>query len=199
VLDRDDTTNEAIVTIHWNGGRHTELRVSRVRTGRYPADRHSSPVTAIRKLGGQLPDRELAVTFNRMRCKPPDGKAWTTVRVRELRERLGIAAFDPALPRAETISADATATRLGICIGSVHKLIRKGVLPATQLMPSAPCQIPVAALDTEAVKTGIREIAAAGQSFTNVSRRIRPSGSPASDRKMHYVAKLPRWPRKQNT
>jgi hypothetical protein len=158
VLDRDDTTNEAIVTIHWNGGRHTELRVSRVRTGLYPADRHPSPVTAIRNLGGQLPDRELAVTLNRMRCKPPDGKAWTTVRVRELRERLRIAAFDPALPRAETISADATATRLGICIGSVHKLIRRGVLPATQLMPSAPWQIPVAALDTEAVKTGIREI-----------------------------------------
>ncbi len=90
VLDRDDTTNEAKVTIHWNGGRHTELRVSRVRTGRYPADRHPSPVTAIRKLGGQLPDRELAVTLNRMRCKPVDGKAWTTVRVRELRERLGI-------------------------------------------------------------------------------------------------------------
>src|SRR5262245_30006128 len=63
VLDRDDTTNEAIVTIHWNGGRHTQLRVSRVRTGRYPADRHPSPVTAIRTLGGQLPDRELAVTL----------------------------------------------------------------------------------------------------------------------------------------
>ena len=165
MLDRDDTTNEAIVTIHWNGGRHTEMRVSRVRSGRYPADRHSSPVTAIRTLGGQLPDRELAVTLNRMRCKPGDGKAWTAVRVRELRERLGIDAFDPALPRAETISADATATRLGICIGSVHKLIRRGLLPAAQLMPSAPWQIPVAALDTEAVKTGVCEIVSRRSKF----------------------------------
>jgi hypothetical protein len=47
------------------------------------------------KLGGQWPDREVAVTMNRMRCKPSDGKAWTTIRVRELRERLGIAPFDP--------------------------------------------------------------------------------------------------------
>jgi hypothetical protein len=78
VLDRDDATNEALVTIHWNGGRHTEMRVSRVRTGRYPADRHPSPVQVIRKLGSQLPDRELAVTMNRMRCKPTDGNAWTT-------------------------------------------------------------------------------------------------------------------------
>ena len=158
VFDRDDATNEALVTIHWNGGRHTELRVSRVRTGRYPADRQPSPVEAMRKLGGRLPDRELAVTLNRMRCKPPDGNAWTTVRVRELRERLGIAPFEPSEPRAEVISADAAAIRLGICVGSVHKLIREGVLPATQLMPSAPWQIPAAALDTEAVKTGVREI-----------------------------------------
>jgi hypothetical protein len=158
VLDRDDATNEALVAIHWNGGHHTELRVSRVRTGRYPADRHPSPVEAVRKLGGQLPDRELAATMNRMRCKPVDGETWTTVRVRELRERLGIGAFDPTLPRAETISADAAAIRLGICVGSVHKLIRENVLPATQLMPSAPWQIPVAALDTEAVTTGVREI-----------------------------------------
>ena len=93
-----------------------------------------------------------------MRCKPADGKAWTTVRVRELRERLEIGSFDPTLPRTETISADAAAIRLGICVGSVHRLIRKGVLPATQLMQSAPWQIPVAALETEVVTTGVREI-----------------------------------------
>ena len=78
--------------------------------------------------------------------------------MRERRERLGIGAFDPKLPRAETISADAAAIRLGIGVGSVHKLIRAGVLPATQLMPSTPRQIPVTALETEAVHRGVREI-----------------------------------------
>ena len=96
--------------------------------------------------------------MNRMRCKPADGQAWTTVRVGELRERLGIAPFDPTLPRAETITAEEAATRLGICVRSVHKLIRRGVLPATQLMHSAPWQIPVATLETEAVKIGIRQV-----------------------------------------
>jgi hypothetical protein len=158
VLDVADATNEAIVTIHWNSGRHTELRISRVRTGRYPADRHPSPVEVIRKLGGKWPDREVALTMNRMRCKPPDGNAWTTVRVRERREQLGITPFDPTSQRVETISADKAATRLGICVGSVQKLIREGVLPATQLTHSAPRQIPLAALETETVKTGVREI-----------------------------------------
>jgi len=98
--------------------------------------------------------------MNRMRCKPADGKAWTTVRVRELRERLGIAPFDPASQTEQTICVDKAALRLGICVGSVYKLIREGVLPATQLIPSAPWQIPVAALATEAVKTGVQQIVA---------------------------------------
>lgn len=158
VLDLDGACNEAVVTVHWVGGRHTELRVARVRTGRYPEDRYPSPVEVIRQLGGQWPDRELAVTMNRMRCKSSDGRSWTTVGVRELRERLGIDPFDPDAPREETITVDETALRLGICVGSVHRLIRDGILAASQLMPSAPWQVPVAALDSEVVQAGARAI-----------------------------------------
>ena len=31
LIDLDDASNEAVVTVHWTGGRHTELRVPRVR------------------------------------------------------------------------------------------------------------------------------------------------------------------------
>jgi hypothetical protein len=53
---------------------------------------------------------------------------------------------------------DHAAKRLEICVGSVHKLIRDKVLPATQLAPSAPWQIPVAALTSEAVRQGVQAI-----------------------------------------
>jgi DNA invertase Pin-like site-specific DNA recombinase len=158
VLDQKEDAKEAVVTIHWTGGRHSEIRVARVRSGRYPEDRHPSPVEVIRNLGGQWPDRELAVTLNRMRCRSADGTTWTTVRVRQLRERMGIAAFDPTQPREQTISVDETAHRLHICVGSVLRLIREGSLPAKQLMPSAPWQVPVAALDTEPVRIGVRAV-----------------------------------------
>lgn len=131
-----------------------------MKTGRYPADRKPNAVEVMRKLGGQWPDREVAVTMNRKRCRAPDGATWTTVRVRELRERLCIAPHDPAAQTVESISIDETAQRLKICVGSVHLLIRQGVLPATQLMPSAPWKVPVDALETEAVKTGVRTIVA---------------------------------------
>jgi excisionase family DNA binding protein len=160
VIDDDSKANQIVLVIHWTGGRHTEVRVAKVRTGRYPDDRYPSPVEVMRTLGGHWPDRELAVTMNRMRCKSSDGKSWTVVRVRELRERLGVTAFDPASIKIETITVDEAAHRLNICIGSVKRLIREGVLPATQLMPSAPWQIPASALDTEAVKIGVRAVLA---------------------------------------
>jgi DNA invertase Pin-like site-specific DNA recombinase len=158
VIDQKVDEKEVVVTIHWTGGRHTEVRVARISTGRYPEDRHPSAVEVIRNLGGQWPDRELAVTMNRMRCRSTDGGTWTAVRVRELRERMGIASFDPAVSREKTISVDETARRLQICVGSVLRLIREGVLPAKQLMPSAPWQIAVAALESERVKIGVRAV-----------------------------------------
>jgi excisionase family DNA binding protein len=95
-----------------------------------------------------------------MRCKSEDGQSWTTVRVQALRDRLGIAAFDPSQADGETISVDETAHRLKISVGSVQRLIRQGILPATQLMPSAPWKVPVAALDTEAVQIGVQGVIA---------------------------------------
>ena len=81
------------------------------------------------------------------------------MRVQEFRERLKIAAFDPKAVGEETITVDETARRLKICVGSVYRLISEGSIPAVQLMPSAPWQIPVAALDSQAVKTGLQRIA----------------------------------------
>ena len=95
VCTLDDATNEAVLLIHWTGGRHSEVRVARVKSGRYPADRAPSAVDALRKLAGHWPDRELAVALNRMRCQTGDGNTWTTVRVREMRERLGLPDYRP--------------------------------------------------------------------------------------------------------
>jgi hypothetical protein len=160
VIDLDEAADEVAVTIHWKGGRHTEIRLARTRTGRYPADRHPSPVEVIRTLGAHWPDRQLAVTMNRMRCKRNDGESWTTVRVRALREQLGIPAFDPSCARPETISVAETARRLKICVGSVLRLIKAGILPARQLMPCAPWEVAVEALESKPIRIGVQDVIA---------------------------------------
>jgi DNA invertase Pin-like site-specific DNA recombinase len=152
VCSLDDATNEAVLLIHWTGGRHTEVRVPRVKTGRYPSGLAPTAVEVIRKLAGHWPDRELAVSLNRMRCKTNDGETWTTVRVREMRERLGIPEYDPSKADGRMISLMKAAERLGICVGSAKSLALKGVLPATQIMPGSPWLVPVEALTSETVR-----------------------------------------------
>jgi DNA invertase Pin-like site-specific DNA recombinase len=165
VCNLDDATNEAVLLIHWTGGRHTEVRVPRVKTGRYPSDMAPTAVEVIRKLAGHWPDRELAVSLNRMRCKTNDGETWTTVRVREMRERLGIPDYDPAQADAQMISLMKAAERLGICVGSAKSLVLKGILPATQIMPGSPWLVPVETLTSEAVRIGVQRVIARRPQF----------------------------------
>lgn len=157
IVDITGDEAEVVLLVHWSGGRHTEIRVPRKR-GFSAGDEGPTPVEAMRKMGGRWTDREVAVALNRARCRHESGGTWTTVRVSELREKLGIAAYDPSRPRKETVTADEAAIRLGICIGSIRKLINEGTLPAEQVMKYAPWEIPVAALDTDLVRKGVQAI-----------------------------------------
>jgi DNA invertase Pin-like site-specific DNA recombinase len=160
VCDLDDTANAAVLLIHWTGGRHTEVRVPSVKTGRYPDDIAPSAVDALRALAGHWPDRELAVSLNRMRCRTGDGETWTTVRVREMRERLGLAEYHSEDTGVRMVSLAKAAEHLGICIGSAKSLAIKGILPATQAMKGAQWLVPVEALASEAVRIGVQRVVA---------------------------------------
>ena len=136
VCDLDEAANEVVLADPLD--RRPAQRASRaagedgVAVRRAPAP---SAVEAIRKLATRWSDRDIAVSLNRMRCKTGDGETWTTVRVRETRERLGIPEgghVDDGM-----ISLAKAAERLKICIGSAKRLVDWGVLPATQLMPGA--------------------------------------------------------------
>jgi hypothetical protein len=158
VCDLDDAANEAVLLVHWTGGRHTEVRVPRVKTGRYPGDIAPSAVDALRQLAGHWPDRELAVSLNRMRCKTGDGETWTTVRVREMRERLGLAEYNPQEAGPRMVSLAKAAEQLGICVGSAKSLALRGILPATQAMKGVQWLVPAEALTSEAVSIGVQGI-----------------------------------------
>jgi hypothetical protein len=126
VCDLDDATNEAVLLIHWTGGRHTEVRVARVKTGRYPGDIAPSAVDALRALAGHWSDRELAVSLNRMRCKTGNGETWTTVCVREMRERLGLAEYNPGSTGGRMISL-AKLPSNSVSAWALQRALRSGV------------------------------------------------------------------------
>jgi hypothetical protein len=158
VIDLDDATHEAVVIIHWAGGQHTEARIPRVRYKPRRAEPSRSPAEVVRRLAQEWPDREIAVTLNRMRCRTSVGENWTSVTVREVRERPGVPPFQPPEGAPTSIGMQDVALRFGICIPSVLRLIREGILPAEQAMPYAPWKIPLEALATEPVLAGLRRV-----------------------------------------
>jgi hypothetical protein len=158
VIDLDDVAHEAVLLIHWVGGRHSEVRVPRVKAQRPRAPSPPSAVEVIGRLAAEWPDRQIAITLNRVRCPPEGAETWTSVSVRQVRERLGIAECHASSRPDATLSVQETALRLGICVGSVHRLIREGNLPATQAMWAAPWKVPTEALATDSVVEGVRII-----------------------------------------
>ena len=158
ICDVDEDRREGVVVIHWAGGRHTEVRIPR---NRAPTQTVHQPnaVEVVQVMAGRFPDREIANTLNRARrgTRQRDG-TWTELRLRELREELGLPAFDASTSITPVVARDEAAARLGICVGSVRVLIDRGVLPAEQVVSHAPWRIPVAALQDERVLTEVRAI-----------------------------------------
>jgi hypothetical protein len=101
---------------------------------------------------------DVAVSMSRMRCKSKDGCSWTSRRVGELREQLGIPEFDPKTATQHVATVSQAAHRLGVSPTSITRLIQEDILPATQIMPGAPWQIPIAALDWKAVRSALRRV-----------------------------------------
>ena len=110
-------------------------------------------VEAIRKLATRWGDRDIAVSLNRMHCKTGDGETWTTVRVRATRERLGIPEGGHvddgmiSLARPPSDSRSASGRQSGSLIGASYPPHSSCPVQLTPL-------VPIAALDTPAVRDG---------------------------------------------
>ena len=102
--------------------------------------------------------------------------------------------FSQAPERMDSLpihGTDEAAHRLGISIGSVHRLIREGKLPAMQLMPWAPWKVPVEALESEAVRIGVREVIARRPGYfkkLQCVKMLRLPGSSNGGAQCHMIA-----------
>lgn len=162
VADVDEQVSEIVLVIHWVGGRHSELRVPKNKTGHHSRRTGESANDVIRRMAGRWPDEQIAATLNRLRLRTGHDNTWNDLRVRGARERLGIAAYDPAAKRQDVVTLDQAAQRLGVSNVAVRRLIKRKELPATQVATAAPWEIPVAALDTESIRRAVEIIRAGG-------------------------------------
>lgn len=159
VVDIDQSANEVVMLIHWSGGRHTELRVAKPKTGEHNHRTAAEAVEVVRQMAGQYPDDIIASTLNRLGFSTGYRNTWRKHMVCSLRSKLGLPTYDPKAKQAQnTITAEQAAERLGVSLRTVRELLRTNVLMGTQVVKFAPWQIPIEALNASAVVERIQRI-----------------------------------------
>jgi hypothetical protein len=157
VVDVDEEKQDIVVLIHWAGGRHSELRVSKRGTGQHGQSTGMEASAVIRQMAGRFGDGEIAATLNRLRLRTGTGHSWNGQRVYGVRRKQGLASA-VSTPEIQTLTLQQAVERSGVSELSMRRLIEQKVLPATQVVPCAPWEISLDALNSPAVQKAIASI-----------------------------------------
>ncbi|NRQ18946.1 recombinase family protein [Ensifer sesbaniae] len=155
IVDVDDAIRDVVLTIHWRGGQHSELRVRKPRSGEHGSATAEDALEVMRSMAGRWSDEHIAATLNRMGFPTGQGKTWTAHRVRSVRYVRGIDAYRSADKNGEWLTQIEAAKALGVSSHMIRKLVSTGVLPAVQVVPRAPYQIRAIDLTSEPVRAAI--------------------------------------------
>lgn len=152
IVNVDDDVRDVILTIHWRGGQHSELRVRKPRTGEHGCATTDDALAVMRSMAGRWSDEHIAASLNRMGLPTGQGKTWTAHRVSSVRRVRGIHAYRSAEKDGEWLTMSESAVVLGVTNHTIRRLVKTGVLPAAQVVSGAPYQIRADDLMSETVK-----------------------------------------------
>jgi excisionase family DNA binding protein len=155
VVDTDDHARDVVLTIHWRGGQHSELRVRKPRTGEHGCATAEDALAVMRSMAGRWSDEHIAASLNRMRIPTGQGKTWTAKRVSSVRRVRNIHAYLSAEKGGEWLTMSEAAKTLGVTNHTIRRLIKTNILPAIQVVPGAPYQIRASDLEADIVRATI--------------------------------------------
>jgi excisionase family DNA binding protein len=155
IADVDETAREVVLTIHWRGGQHSQLRVRKPKSGEHGCRTPEEALAVMRSMATRWSDQDIAASLNRMGMPTGQGKTWTAHRVGSLRRVHGIHAYRSAEKNGEWLTMAEAAMTLGVTSHRIRRLIKDGVLPSAQVVPGAPHQIRAADLHQERVAAAI--------------------------------------------
>jgi len=165
VADVDAANAEIILLIHWTGGRHSELRLSKNQTGKHSRCTSLEAVEIIRRMAGRFPDDQIAATLNRLGLRTGPGNSWNEGRVRAVRSYQHLPVYRANDSDRKTLTLEEASERLNVSHKIVRRLIDSGKIAAHQVVPWAPWEIKTESIEQEEVLTEVR----------NLKRRVRVS------------------------
>lgn len=155
IVDVEDAVRDVVLTIHWRGGQHSELRVRKPRTGEHGCATAEDALAIMRSMAGRWSDEHIAASLNRMGLPTGQGKTWTAHRVASVRRVRGIHAYRSAEKDGEWLTMTEAAKASGVTNHLIRRLIKTGILPAVQVVSGAPYQIRADDLASEAVRAAV--------------------------------------------
>jgi excisionase family DNA binding protein len=151
VVDIDEEKHEIVLLLHWAGGRHSEVRIKKSTAGQHRYCTKLEAVEVVRRMAGQFSDEQIASTLNRLRMRTGAGNTWNEGRVYSLRHYHELPAYDASRCPAGVLTLAQAAGQLRVSPSVVRHLIHSKTIPATQVLPGAPWQIPAAAVESPKV------------------------------------------------
>ncbi|APZ91521.1 recombinase family protein [Fuerstiella marisgermanici] len=160
VADVDNDVSEVILTIHWVGGVHTELRLPRRRRGKSTATTATSAeaVDAVRSLARICSDDLIAGLLNRNGLPTGRGNRWTRERVTSMRNYHKIARWTAQAQSDQGwMNLTDSAKHLGISTRTLRLAIERADIKGQHPLPDGPWIINRSELETPAAKAVVRK------------------------------------------
>ncbi len=151
IAEYDAPAREIVLTIHWRGGQHSQLRVRKPQSGEHGCRTPEEALAVMRSMASRWSDADIAASLNRMAIPTGQGKTWNAHRVGSLRTVHGIHAYRSAEKNGEWLTMSEAATKLGVTNHQIRRLIKERVLAAEQVVAGAPYQIRAHDLQDERV------------------------------------------------
>ena len=170
--------SEHVLHLHWHGGVHTEVRVARNTAGKHGRATDRDVIDVIRELSKVCRDLTIAATLNRLGYRTGTGNTWRAHSVACVRYQYRLPNFAKG---TDWLTLSQAVQQLGVSATVLKRLIGQGILPAHQVVPSAPWIIQRADLDRTTVRTAVQAV------HTGRARRRREGARPTGE-------SSPTWP-----
>jgi len=158
-VDVDADAGEIILTLHWKGGVHTELRIPRRRRGQNSSQTTKEVVDAVRVLARICSDDLIAGALNRAGLQTGRGNRWTRERVTALRSHHEIPCYSVERRRTEGwMNLTEAATSLGVSGRTLRLAVERREIEAEHPLADGPWVIHQRALETDATAKFVERV-----------------------------------------
>ena len=159
VADVDADGGEIILTLHWKGGVHTELRLPRRRRGQNSSQTSKETVDAVRVLARICSDDLIAGALNRAGLQTGRGNRWTRERVTSLRSHHEIPCYSVERKKAEGwMNLTEAAVLLGVSGRTLRLAVDRREIKAEHPLADGPWVINQSALETDAAAKFVERV-----------------------------------------